>query len=154
MQILHFHFIVGQSYEPERNDRSIRTLEIKILTCTFVFKIVILSSESRLTHHSSYIRNFSYVWYNYGFDTLHTTRPIEAIIKLHYFVQTLIGRQALIDVVCRLHEWFTKNFFQCCWQIESIDLIKLITTNHTSLHCWFLLNLKSVSCCSDLFPPV
>ena len=35
-----------------------------------------------------------------------------------YFVQSLNGKQLLIGVVCRMH--------------------------HNSLHCWFLLNLKSV----------
>ena len=29
---------------------------------------------------------------------------------LHSFVQTLNGRQVLIDVVCRIDEWFTSEF--------------------------------------------
>ncbi len=46
-------------------------------------------------------------------------------VALHSFVQTLNGRQVLIDTVCRMDEWFTNKLLPvaCPWQIESIDLV-------------------------------
>ncbi len=55
--LLHDHL---QSYKHEKNDVSSRTWMIKYM---FVFKFVVVSSKSRLTHYSSHIQNFSYVWH-------------------------------------------------------------------------------------------
>ncbi len=45
--------------------------------------------------------------------------------QLLYYVQTMNGRQVVIDVVFRADEWFTNKLLPvaCPWQIESIDLI-------------------------------
>ena len=65
---------------------------------------------------------------------------------LHYFVQTLNGRQALIDIVCRMDEWFTSNWHlpvACLWQIDCSSWLSRTILAYTVDFIW---NQSDVIC--------